>query len=119
MGVRFPGEARNFSLLQNVCGPPSLQFSGWGVLARGVKQPGCATDHLPPFSTEFKNKWSCTSAPVWRAEGKIYFWLLVIQFCRILSVEQFVHDQFNIIMPSVVTSISGSCFAHTVEDIAI
>lgn len=42
-----------------------------------------------------------------------------IHVCRILSVKQFVYDHFNIIKPSVVPSITGCCFARTVEDIAV
>jgi hypothetical protein len=33
------------------------------VFFPGVKRSGRQADHLPPFSAEVKNEWSCTSIP--------------------------------------------------------
>ena len=46
-----------------IWGSTSLLFHGYGWSFPEVERPGCEYDHLPPSSTEVKNKWSYTSSP--------------------------------------------------------
>jgi hypothetical protein len=66
-GVRFPAGAGNSSLrhrVQNGSGAhPASYPMGTGALSLGIKRPGRAADHSPPFSDEVKNAWSYTSFP--------------------------------------------------------
>jgi hypothetical protein len=49
---------------EQLWGPPSPLFNGYRGSFLGIKQLGCAGDHLPPTSAEVKNEWSYNSAPI-------------------------------------------------------
>jgi hypothetical protein len=66
-GVRFPAEARDFSLLHSVQIPygstqPSIQWIP-GALSPGLKQLGHKADHSLPASAEIKNNGAITPLP--------------------------------------------------------
>jgi hypothetical protein len=58
IGIRFPAEARNFSLphhVQTGSGAHSASYPmGTGGSFAGVKRPVREADHLPPYSAEVK-----------------------------------------------------------------
>jgi hypothetical protein len=55
------GESFSSTLPDLLRGPPSLLFSRYLGHLLGVKRPERVADHSPPYRTEFKNKWRCTS----------------------------------------------------------
>jgi hypothetical protein len=61
-GVRFPAEARDFSLFHNIQTSSTVQLashlvgSGYqGVLSPRVKRPGLEADNSPPSNVVVKN----------------------------------------------------------------
>jgi hypothetical protein len=61
--VRFPAGSDNFSPLQDSKNGSEANSDSYSV--PGVKWPGREGDHLPPYSAEINNEWSCTSIPLY------------------------------------------------------